>query len=275
MDLTGPHAKVDWAFKQLKALDDETLRLNELDPFYIADDFDADSGCHVMRFRVREDVFPPHIGPLVGSVVHAARSALDQAMWLVACRSNDVEWLWEPGVARSIAFPPVWDADRLQGHAVMPFIVDDAKAVLKRLHDHEGGDMAKALRDLEQFWNIDKHRVSHNGVARLDLSKVQFRPGSEIPEDLDPLPVGEALPLSNPVKDGADIARIRFRSGLGPPHTKVKVEGEPRALVAFGGGPVALSTYQISLLVMHAQSTLFMLGQLADEAALSNASRKR
>ncbi len=276
MELTGPHATIKWAFSQLKRLDDECLRINESEPFYIADDFDPDSRCHVMRFRVREEVFPPYLGPLVGSVIHAARSALDQAMWSVACRSNDVDWLWKPHVAKDISFPPVWSRKRLPGHSVMPFITDDAKAVLQKLQTHEGGDPAQALRDLDQFWNIDKHRVSHNGVARLDLSEIRFRPGSVYTEDLVPiLPETEWLPLSNPVKDGAEIAKISFRSGLGPPHTQVKVEGEPSALVAFGGGPVALSTAQIAMLVVHAQSALLMLQTLPDEAPRSEASTEK
>lgn len=259
----------------MKALDDETLRLNEAEPFYIADEFDADCGSHVMRFRVREEVFPPYIGPLVGNVVHGARSALDQAVWLVACRSNDVDWLWEPDVAKKIAFPPVWSKKHLPRHPVMRFITKDAKTVLKRLQKDQGGEVAKALRDLDQFWNIDKHRVSHNGVAKLDLSEVQFIPGSIRPDDLSPLPVGEALPVSNPVKDGTDLVRIRFRSGLGPPDTKVKVQGNPKALVAFGGGPVALSIEQISMLLVHAHGALLALGGLAETAPLSTASLER
>lgn len=276
MDLGGPRAKIKWAFDQLKALDDETLRINESEPFYIADDFDPDSGCHVMRFRVREEVFPSHLGPLVGSVIHAARSALDQAMWSIACRSNDVEWLWKPHIAKEISFPPVWSTNRLPGHSVMPFITDDAKAVLQKLQTHEGGKASQALRDLDQFWNIDKHRVSHNGVARLDLSRIKFRPGSVFTDDLVPnLPDTEFLPLKNPVKDGAEIAKIRFRSGLGPPQTEVKVEGEPRALVAFGGGPVALSTAQISMLLVHADDAVLRLQALSDEAPRSQASTKK
>lgn len=260
----------------MKALDDQCLRINESEPFYIADDFDPDGGCHVMRFRVREEAFPPHLGPLVGSVIHGARSALDQAMWSVACRSNDVDWLWKPEIARKIAFPPVWSKKHLPRHSVMPFITGDAKAVLKLLQEHEGGKVAQALRGLDQFWNIDKHRVSHNGVARLDLSKIRFRPGSILTDDLLPeLPDAEWLPLSNPVKDGAEIAKIRFRSGLGPPHTKVKVEGEPSALVAFGGGPIALSTYEIAMLLLHADEALIRFEGLPDEAPPSPAFTKK
>jgi hypothetical protein len=196
-------------------------------------------------------------------------------MWLIACRSNDVEWLWQPEVAKKIAFPPVWSKKKLPRHPVMRFIAKDAKTILKRLQEDQGGEVAKALRDLDQFWNIDKHRVSHNGVAKLDLSEVRFLPGSVRSDDLTPLPVGEALPVQNPVKDGADLVWIRFRSGLGPPHTQVKVQGNPRALVAFGGGPVALSTYQISMLLVHADGALLTLSELAETASLSAASQER
>lgn len=272
MDLPGPKAKLAWAFKQLKTLDDETLRLNEAEPFYITDDFDSDRGCHVMRFRVREELFPNYVGPLVGNVIHGARSALDQAMWLVACRSNDLDWLWKPDIAKKIAFPPVWSKNRLPRHSVMPFITDDAKTLLKGLQEYEGGKLAQSLRDLDRFWNIDKHRVSHNGVARLDLSEVRFLPGSVLTDDLVPPPMVELLPVTNPVKDRADLAEIRFRSGLGPPHTQVKVQGYPKALVAFGGGPIAFSTAQISMLLLHANEALLRIGTLSEQAPLSEAS---
>jgi hypothetical protein len=276
VQLPGPKSKLLWAFKQLKTLDDECRGIQEEEPFSVSGDFDADDRCHVMRFRAREDAFPSHLSLRVGDVVNNGRSALDQAMWAVACRSNDIEWLWEPKIARQIAFPPVWSKEHLPGHSVMSFITDDAKTVLKALQEHEGGDLAQALGALDHLWNIDKHRVIHRGVARLDVSEVRYRYGSLYPNDLlNGSP--ELIPssINGPLKDGTEVARIRFRSGLGPPHTEVHVIGKPTALIAFGGGTDAYPVSEIAQLLIHVDSALSMIEGLSDEAPLSRASTEK
>lgn len=276
MKLLGPKAKLRWAFEHLKTLDDECTRVIESHPFFITADFDTDRGCHILRFRIRKSLFAPELGLRVGDVVHNGRSALDLAMWAIACRSNDVEWLWESRIARKISFPPVWSEERLPGHPVMPFITDDAKAVLKAMQTHEGGDMARSLYYLDLLWNLDKHRVIHDGVTKVEESGVRFVPGAVDPDDLcNGSPEITWFPPGGLPKDGTKIATVRFRSGLGPPHTQVKVEGHPTALIGFGGGPDVFPVSEIARLLIHVEAALSMLAGLADKAPPSAASTKK
>lgn len=171
--------------EQLRDFEADCQTVLDKRPFRVEPEFDKERMCFVLRFRVREDVFPKHLGLRVGDVVHNARSALDQAVWLIACRSNPIEWLWQRGIARRIAFPVAWKEASFRRHRVMPYIADDAKAILAELQPYAGGDIGNAIGDLDVLWNIDKHRVMHRSAAQLDVSKVAFRPGALRIENLE------------------------------------------------------------------------------------------
>lgn len=276
MDLAGPRAKLQWALKHLQLLDDECRAILETEPFRIADEFDEETGYHVLRLRVREDAFPTHLGLRVGDVVHSARSALDQAVWLIACRSNPIEMLWEPHIGRKISFPVLREEKEFPRHRLMPFIADDAKAVLNSLQPYKGGDMAEAMRDLDTLWNIDKHRVIHKSVAQLDISHVKFRPAAIRIEHMSPpFPETTKHPLRSPLKDGTEVVSIRFRDGAGPPETKVDVNGDPKVAIAFGSGFFALSVDVIGGLLVQVDQALPRIEVLPEEAPPSLASTEK
>lgn len=178
------------------------------------------------------------MGLMVGDVVHNARSALDQAAWLLACRSNPVEELWKPGTARRVSFPVTRDPGRFKTHSVIPFLHEDAIAVLERLQPYQGGNIPDCLGHLDTLWNIDKHRVIHSLNVNVDTSGVRFRPGAFNPQrDLfEHPPVTTWADPPEAVEDGAEVARMRFHDGLGPPFTVVNVEGQPTCEIAFGSG---------------------------------------
>lgn len=238
LELLGPRAKLDWAVEKLEALDLESKRWLESQALHVAPEFDDEAGCHVVRLRRVEDPsLHLRFGLIVGDIVHNARSALDQAAWLLACRSNPVEELWEPDTARKIAFPLTRDPGRFKTHRVLRFLDEDAIAALERLQPYQGGNVPDCLGHLDLLWNIDKHRVIHSLNVNLDSSKVSFRPAAINGERdlIEHPPVTTWTPLTG-IEDGAEIARIRFHEGLGPPYTKVKVEGQPTYEVAFGSG---------------------------------------
>ncbi|HEY8501907.1 MAG TPA: hypothetical protein VIL21_04430 [Solirubrobacterales bacterium] len=276
MELAGPRAKFEWAVKHLQLLDRECGAILESKPFRVAPEFDQEAGCYVLRFRIREDAFPLHLGLRVGDIVHAARSALDQAVWLIACRSNPIKFLWERDIGRNISFPIVWVEKSFPKHRVMPYIADDAKAVLDFLQPYQGGDLAKAIGDLDTLWNIDKHRVIHQSTVQLDISHIGFRPAAIGIKHMEP-PFPEITwhPLEDPFKDGAKIASIRFRDGAGPPETKVQVNGEPSAVVAFGSGFFALSIDVLGGLLVHVSQALSMIESLPEAAPPSRASTEK
>ena len=241
MELDGPKSKLRWALKHLKAVERKCETLLESEPFDISSEFDLDTGSHILSFRVTEQETFHELGLMVGDVVHNARSALDQAAWLIACRSNPVERLWVPRIARKIAFPMVSEGEDFPRHKLMPFIADDAKAVLEGLQPYNGGDTPTAIKRLDELWNIDKHRVIHDSMAELDISGVEFITTVLSAEDTtDGFPETTHFPVEN-VEDGTKIAAIRFRSERGPPFTQVDVKGKPSVLIAFGSGDVLLT----------------------------------
>lgn len=266
VELAGPRAKLRWAFQHLQFLDVECQRGLQRKPFLIAPEFDSDTGCHDLCLRIREDAFPSFLGLRAGDAIHNARSALDQAVWLIACRSNPIETLWEPHNAKRIAFPVLTEEKEFPRHRTMPFIADDAKAVLDGLQPYKGGGMAEAMSDLDTLWNIDKHRVIHKTAFQLDLSEVGFVPASVFIENMtDPFPKFTWHRLPNPLEDGAKVASVRFRNGAGPPEAHVQVNGEPSAIIGFGSGEFSLAVDVIGDLFMHVNEALSRIEALPEQ----------
>jgi len=253
VELLGPRAKLDRAHEHLKALDLETRKAFGPQPVFIADEFDFEARCHVMRLHIREIGDTLRLGTIVGDLIHNVRSALDQAAWLVACRSNPVEKLWQPDIARQIAFPLTWKPRKFRSHGVMPFIADDAKAVLEGLQPYKGGDTPEALGRLDTLWNIDKHRVLHSVALNVDLSGVRFRPKGI---NIDHFPEETVWhELTGSVEDGTPIATVKFSGGEAP-ETGVDVTGQPTATIGFGSGFFALPILGIAALIGHAAVAL-------------------
>jgi hypothetical protein len=266
MELKAPRAKLDWAVERLKALETECLARLEAEPFRVVPEFDAAIEEFVMRFRAPVDDWPQlRWGLMVGDVIHNARSALDQAVWLIALRTTPVEELWQDDVGWKIAFPVTLSESKFNRHRALPFLADDGKEVLRGVQPYQEGDIPEALQLLDRLWNIDKHRVIHGTTVSLDLSGVKFRPGALMVEDL----IGEPpqttwRDLPNPIPDGTTIASVRFRDGRGPPHTMVEVTGEPSVTLAFGGGFFALPIDGIGGLLIHTARILSLIEDLPE-----------
>jgi hypothetical protein len=266
MELKAPRAKLEWAVERLKALEAECIARLEAEPFRVVPEFDAQGETFVVRFRAPTEDWPQlRWGLMVGDVIHNARSALDQAVWLIALRTTPLEELWRDEVGWRIAFPVTSSRSRFDHHRTMPFITEDAKEVLRGVQPFEGGDTPEALERLDRLWNIDKHRVIHGTTVGLDLSGVKFRPAALMVEDL----VGEPPQttwheLPNPIPDGTAVASVRFREGRGPPHTMVEITGAPSVTLAFGGGFFALPIDGIGGLLIHTARILTLIEELPE-----------
>src|SRR3954447_18888315 len=94
LSLDGPWAKVDRAAEHLRALDLGCKVFLHTKPYYVAAEFDAEAERHAILLRVREPV-PIVLSVIVGDFLHDLRSALDQAAWLLACRSTPADELWK------------------------------------------------------------------------------------------------------------------------------------------------------------------------------------
>jgi hypothetical protein len=268
MELLGPRAKLDWAVKKLEALDQESKRWLEAQPLRVVPEFDDESGCHILCIR-RSQAPVNHLrfGLMVGDVVHNARSALDQATWLLACRSNPVEKLWEPDTARKISFPVTRDPGRFKTHRVLGFLHEDAITVLEELQPYKGGNIPECIGHLDLLWNIDKHRVIHSLNVNLDTSGTSFRPAAINGERdlLEHPPVTTWNTPLDAIKDGAEIARVRFHNGLGPPYTKVEVEGQPTCEIAFGSGAFCFPVVGLGGLLVATASALSNIEALPED----------
>ncbi|HKB50043.1 MAG TPA: hypothetical protein VKC63_01270 [Solirubrobacterales bacterium] len=64
------------------------------------------------------------------------------------------------------------------------------------------------------------------------------------------------------MEDGAPVATLRFRDGLGPPQVKVEVEGEPSAEIAFGSGSFTITPGGLAGLLEHTARALAAIGAL-------------
>ena len=144
LPLPGPWAKVDRAIEHLKALDLGCQVFLETKPYYVAAEFEPDAGRHAVLLRVRQPV-PLALSVVVGDFLHDLRSALDQAAWLLACRSNPVADLWQPNIARVIEWPFLDDPAKLPYHGLGCRIAEDARAVLDRAQPYQGTDRSRAL----------------------------------------------------------------------------------------------------------------------------------
>ena len=262
----GPKAKLAWALQKLEALDLESQAFLESQPLRVVAEFDDESDCHVLRLRSQVEGWTVRFGLMVGDFVHNARSALDQAAWLLACRSNPVEKLWEPRIARKISFPVTSEPSLFHSHVALKFFAEDAVAVLEGLQPYQGGDTPERIGWLDRLWNIDKHRVIHSGALHVDLSGVSVAPAAiYVERDLIEVPPETTWhPLPERVEDGAEVGRVRFRDGCGPPETEVQVKGQPTADIAFGSGPFSLSLGALGKLLTATDDALSRIAVLPD-----------
>ncbi len=220
--------------EHLRALDLGCKVFVQTKPYYIAAEFEPEAERHAILLRVREPV-PIALSVIVGDFLHDLRSALDQAAWLLACRSTPPAELWKSNVARSISWPFVDDPAKLQNHGLGCRLADDARAVLDRAQPYQGTDRTRALQRLDALWNFDKHRVVHAGWGQIDLSGVSFVPRAI---HLDELATRQEVvwPADWAAADRTPIAYVYFESPPGGQRrtAQVDVSGEPKAQIVFG-----------------------------------------
>ena len=277
LSLDGPWAKVERAVEHLRALDLGCKVFVQTKPYYVAAEFDAEADRHAILLRVRERV-PIALSVIVGDFLHDLRSALDQAAWLLACRSTPADELWKPNIAQTISWPFVDDPAKLQHHGLGCRVADDALAVLERAQPYHETQRARALHQLNALWNIDKHRVVHGGWGQIDLSGVSFVPRAiHIEESASHHEV--VWPADRAAEDRTPIAYFYFES---PPEglrrtAQVDVKGDPKAQIVFGasGGGVGYTINGLAQLVDHVAATLSEVAALPETPPTSRGDARR
>lgn len=234
LPLDGPWAKLDRASEHLVALKRGCEVFLQTKPYYVAAEFEPDEARYAILLRVPRAV-PLALSVVVGDFLHDLRSALDQAAWLLACRSRPVEFLWQDNIAPGIAWPFQDAPGKLANHGLGCRVADDARAVLDRAQPYQGTDRALALKQLDTLWNIDKHRVVHGGFAIIDTSQISFVPKAIHVEEFP----AETEWITTPNRTAVDrtpLGYVRFPPPPeGEPRTaQVDVKGQPSAQIAFG-----------------------------------------
>ena len=267
LPLDGSWAKVERAVEHLRALDLGCKIFLQTKPYYIAAEFEPEAEPYAVLLRVRAPV-PIALSVIVGDFLHHLRSALDQAAWLLACRSTPAAELWASKVARSISWPFVDDPTKLETHGLGCRVADDARAVLDRAQPYQETPRTRTLGRLNDLWNIDKHRVVHGGWSQIDLSDVRFVPRAI---HLGEFPSREEFvwPGDRAAEDRTPIAYIYFEPPPGgmPPTAEVDVKGDPKAQIVFGarGGGIGYTINGLAQLADHVAATLSEVAALPEE----------
>jgi hypothetical protein len=250
----------------------------ETNPYGVFAEFEPEVGCHVIRLSIREEP-PLLISAVVGEIIHNLRSALDQAAWVVACRSNPVEYLWQPNIAEQIAFPLTEEPAKFEVHKIMPFIAEDAKAIFDDSQPYQGTERAEAFAWLNVYWNIDKHRVVHPGFGLIDFSGAQYVPHGIFIEQLDTELI-DMLDEGVPLEDDTPIALIFFGDspeGIDQGETTyVDVTETPTAEIVFGsaGAGWTIRIDDLGLLIAHVAEALSEIQTLDAHAPPSKSARR-
>lgn len=263
MEIDGARRKYERALEHMEALLDARERVNALEPFAVEVDPEPDGGPHAVRVVVRADIDLLRFSIIFGDLLHNLRSALDHAVWLVACRSTPVVDLWARRTAPNIMFPITQDPASFQRRPLKRFVAEDAWVVLDQLQPYHDTITGQGLDRLNRFCNVDKHRVLIAGVGQVDLSTVRFRPAAI---DIEAFPAEYRWQMPPLIRSGDKIGEITFRR---PGVTRVIVRGQPRAKIGLGNNGLndGLMLDDVFQLISAAASALEALEALPEVAA--------
>jgi hypothetical protein len=231
--LEGCDAKVRRAREHLDALYAEIGAFIESEPHEIVSEFDAETLTRTFALRVLKEPDETAWAVLLGDFVHNLRSALDHLIWQLVllnsakpgdqnqfpiCSHGTTYWC-----AKKDGSPSVRDR-MLRGMADRHRTVIDGVQPYRRGHDAPKDPLAL----LNWLSNVDKHRVLHPTF----LAVIEPNPDDYVVEGDDTAGVAEFEFNSGPLKDGAEVLRVRVRSEN--PNAKVHVKAPIPMGIGFG-----------------------------------------
>ena len=241
--LEAAHAKVGRAVKDLEALRDDAERFLEGNPYFIAVEFDGETGWHSAVAQVAEEP-PPRLSVLVGSVAYQLLSALNLLTWRLAVRKLGARAT--EAVKNEIQFPVAFSPNHFANLKLVKnaHVSKQALTVLERLQPYNGhhgptGARHHPLALIKELADSDKHRVLASAYGRMEMAGVKFEwdaPAS------DPH-VRRVARRSRTIKAGAHLARIRF--DIGNQQANVRVNPQPTLEILFDSDNWAISLYDL------------------------------
>ncbi len=232
-------AKIARAREELQLLDKDIAgfiaNFREGDAYTVVPERDPDTREEVHRIRLAEPVPLVRWGIATGIIVHLSRSALDNLIDLLTVRYTGHR------LPRT-EFPVFWDRDKYfevrkdgtpapQSGANKVSGVDPAAA--KRIeelqpYNHPAGYRENLLWALNEFWNMDKHRVPPVVATGAFADRMRLT-RTRTPETMSIL-------LRRPMlEDKAEIARFAPDPDPKAPYMKVDLDLSPE--IGFGDGP--------------------------------------
>jgi hypothetical protein len=216
LDISECFARTEWARKRFAELRAEAKQFIDGQPYEFTMAYDADAG--VLAARLHPEQVPLEISFMVGEIMHNLRSALDHLVWQMTIANGHVpppfplprgsQW-------RDIQFPIAMTSAQFDNPSRDPLwgISDRHRAFLREYQPFygellgEGLATDSALYALQEFSNIDKHRVPHLTTQWIQFISVKL----SIVEDCQ-VGVKEAYSASfpGPIDADAEIARIGF-----------------------------------------------------------------
>jgi hypothetical protein len=242
--LTNPRAKLRRADEHLIELLEEAWSFFETEPLgveYEERGFDLDVAVAV----VREEP-PLRLGVILGDVLANWRSALDNlAHQLVLLEGNEPTGQTSFPIFRSAADYEGRGRRRIAGmnptHAeviegLQPFQSEDDPTV-------------KALAVLDEYSNVDKHRMVHPSLAVVTDPQAYAASFRREPKDVDDDAFFEVHPVGfgQPLKNGLELAHIRWKSPIPDPKPQISTD----LPIAIGLGEKGLSMRSLPTIRWH------------------------
>jgi hypothetical protein len=225
--LDSPRAKLDRAYEHLESLDPEIAAFFATNPYEFVPEFEAKTGEHVLRLRIREHP-PLRLGTIVGDFATNTRAALDHLVYQLVLLNGK-----KP--TPNTAFPI---------YRTEPEVAGDIEKRLRRVHPrhralieqaqpYAAGDASErhVLALLSWLVNRDKHRVVHAtyGYAQTpDALYFTFKTsgGVMVPSRYEHIAISKGCRAV----EGAELARIK----LPDPDLQVEMHGHVTMDIAFG-----------------------------------------
>ena len=156
--LDGCRAKILRADKHLQELDAQREMWVAGVPYDLAEK--SDTKPNAFYWQVMELDPPPleRLGLILGDYVHSLRSALDHLVWRLVETANRHQvpknkWseIYFPVVTTSLA--EFWGKEPLR------YLTVEQVTYIEGFQPYRAGNYPGPLRDLQFFWNADKHRI--------------------------------------------------------------------------------------------------------------------
>lgn len=242
--LAAIRVKVERSYAHFLTLGAEFQPWLDRNPYEIRREVHSEGAEHLLRVRFTEPI-PPTWSVILGEAVHDLRSALDQTIYWLSIDYSGVELLDTqfpifttrlgvasrgPGKPHRVGFaqtsPKFPEGIPGSGLRMLRGVGPGPRALIAAIQPYpqRNGPLPKSLLSLHDFWNQDKHRLSHLwGLVMVGNRELSLS-GSHPPSSL----VGVPWLNSGVMKSGAII----LKATIDPPNPDVVMDLKTDVAVA-------------------------------------------